>query len=81
MDRESMSELPSGYQAFWMRVARHVSLSQAARAIGVRASALTAFEKSEVHALTDEQIQAYFDYLNAIPVPEPDIPEIVDEEA
>lgn len=75
-----MSDSPTGYQAFWMRVARHVSLSQAAREIGARASALTAFEKGENHSLTGEQVQAYFDYLNSIPVPEPEIPEILDEE-
>lgn len=75
-----MSESPLGYQAFWMRVARHVSLSQAAREVGVRASALTAFEKGEVHTLTDEQIQAYLAYLNSVPLPEPEIPEIVDDE-
>ncbi|MCC6791680.1 MAG: helix-turn-helix transcriptional regulator [Thermomicrobiales bacterium] len=75
-----MSDSPLGYQAFWMRVARHVSLSQAAREVGVRASALTAFEKGEVHTLTDEQIQAYLAYLNSVPLPEPEIPEIVDDE-
>jgi transcriptional regulator with XRE-family HTH domain len=75
-----MSETPQGYQAFWMRVARHVSLSQAAREIGVRASALTAFEKGEAHTLTDEQIQAYLAFLNSVPLPEPEVPEILDDE-
>lgn len=75
-----MSDSPLGYQAFWMRVARHVSLSQAAREIGVRASALTGFEKGEVHPLTDEQIQAYLAYLNSVPLPEPEIPEILDDD-
>jgi transcriptional regulator with XRE-family HTH domain len=75
-----MSESPLGYQAFWMRVARHVSLTQVAREIGVRASALTAFEKGEVHTLTDDQIQAYLAYLNAVPLPEPEIPEILDDD-
>lgn len=75
-----MSETPLGYRAFWMRVARHVSISQAAREIGARASAVTAFEKGDVHSLTDEQIQAYIAYLETVPVPEPEIPEIVDTE-
>jgi transcriptional regulator with XRE-family HTH domain len=75
-----MSDTPLGYQAFWMRVARKVSLSQAAREIGVRASALTGFEKGEVHPLTDEQIQAYLAFLDSVPLPEPDIPEILDED-
>lgn len=75
-----MSETPLGYRAFWMRVARHVSLSQAAREIGVRASALSAFEKGEVHSLSDDQIQAYLTYLESIPLPEPDVPELVDDE-
>lgn len=75
-----MSETPTGYQAFWMRVARHVGLSQAAREIGVRASALSAFEKGETHTLTDDQIRAYLAYLDSIPLPEPEIPDIVDDE-
>jgi transcriptional regulator with XRE-family HTH domain len=75
-----MSDSPLGYQAFWKRVARHVSLSTAAKELGVRASALTAFEKGQDHSLTDEQIRAYHAYLDAIPLPEPEVPEIVDED-
>lgn len=75
---EPMSDSPLGYQAFWKRVARHVSLSAAAKDLGVRASALTAFEKGQEHTLTEEQIQAYHAYLDAIPLPEPEVPEITD---
>jgi hypothetical protein len=74
-----MSESPSGYQAFWKRVARHVSLSQAAKEIGVRASVLSAFEKGGEHTLTSENIIALHTYLDSIPLPEPEIPEILDE--
>jgi len=70
---------PNGYQAFWMRVARHIGLSEAAKQIGVRASALSAFEKGGEHPLTAEEIRAYVAYLETIPVPEPDVPEIVDD--
>lgn len=75
-----MSESPQGYQVFWKRVARHIGLSQAAKEIGVRASALSAFEKGEAHTLTDEQIAALDAYLDSVAVPEPDVPEIIDEE-
>ena len=75
-----MSESPSGYQAFWKRVARHISLSEAAKAIGVRATAVSAFEKGGEHTLTPEHITALHEYLDAIPLPEPEIPEILDEE-
>ena len=74
-----MSELPDGYQLFWKRVARHISLSDAAKQIGVRASALSAFEKNGEHALTDENIRALDAYLESVPLPEPEIPEISDE--
>ena len=70
---------PTGYQAFWMRVARHIGLSEAAKQIGVRASALSAFEKGGEHPLTDGQITALVAYLESIPVPEPDVPEIADD--
>lgn len=77
-----MSETPSplGYQAFWKRVARHISLSDAAKQIGVRASQLSAFEKGADHPLTDDQVAALHAYLDAVPVPEAEIPEIVDDE-
>lgn len=75
-----MSESPHGYQAFWKRVARHVSLSDAAKAIGVRASALSAYEKGNIEALTGSQSEALHAYLDAIPLPEPEIPEIIDDE-
>ncbi len=75
-----MSESPGGYQVFWKRVARHIGLSEAAKAIGVRASALSAFEKGSEHTLTAENISALNAYLDAIPLPEPEIPEILDEE-
>jgi hypothetical protein len=75
-----MSESPNGYQAFWLRVARHIRLSEAAKAIGVRASALSAFEQGGEHNLTQAEIDAYIAYLQSIPVPEPDVPEIVDDE-
>jgi hypothetical protein len=75
-----MSETPNGYQAFWLRVARHIRLSEAAKQIGVRASALSAFEQGGEHNLTDAEIQAYVAYLQSIPVPEPDVPEILDED-
>lgn len=75
-----MSETPNGYQIFWKRVARHIGLSEAAKVAGVRASALTAFEKGNEHPLTEEQIQALNAYLESIPVPEPDVPELIDDE-
>lgn len=75
-----MSETTTGYQAFWMRVARHVGLSEAAKQIGVRASALSAFEKGGENNLSADQITALVAYLESIPVPEPDIPEILDDE-
>jgi hypothetical protein len=74
-----MSELPNGYQLFWKRVARHVSLSDAAKQIGVRASALSTFEKNGEHILTPENILALDAYLESVPLPEPDVPEILDE--
>jgi hypothetical protein len=80
VDVRHMSESPQGYQAFWKRVARHVSLSDAAKAIGVRASILSGFEKGNIEALTADQVNALNAYLDAIPLPEPEIPEIVDDE-
>jgi transcriptional regulator with XRE-family HTH domain len=67
---------PTGYSIFWKRVARHVSLSDAAKSIGVRASALSAFEKGGDHPLTADQIQTLDAYLESVPLPEPEIPEI-----
>lgn len=75
-----MSETPNGYQIFWKRVARHISLSDAAKSIGVRASAISTFEKGGEHTLSVEQIEALNAYLESIPTPEPEIPEILDEE-
>jgi len=78
--QRQMSETPNGYQAFWLRVARHIRLSEAAKQIGVRASALSAFEQGGEHSLTADEIDAYVAYLQSIPIPEPDVPEILDEE-
>ena len=79
-ETETAAATPTGYQAFWMRVARHIGLSEAAKQIGVRASALSAFEKGGEHPLTADEIRAYVAYLESIPVPEPDIPDIVDDD-
>jgi hypothetical protein len=78
---ETGATTPTGYQAFWMRVARHVGLSEAAKQIGVRASALSAFEKGGENPLTSDQIVALVAYLESVPVPEPDVPDIVDDES
>lgn len=67
---------PTGYAIFWKRVARHVSLSDAAKSIGVRASVLSAFEKGGDHPLTPDQIAQLDAYLESVPLPEPDIPEL-----
>lgn len=77
---ESPTPSPSGYQAFWKRVARHISLSDAAKQVGARASQLSAFEKGADHPLTDEQVAALHAYLDSVPLPEPEVPEIVDDE-
>jgi hypothetical protein len=69
-----MSEMPQGYKAYWMRIARHVGLSAAAKQIGVRASELTSFEKGGDHSLTAEQLAAYIAYLESVPIPEAEIP-------
>ncbi len=81
MNEEPMSERPNGYQIFWKRVARHVSLSDAAKSIGVRASVISAFEKGGEHGLSDDQIDALNTYLESIPTPEPEIPEIPEDDA
>jgi hypothetical protein len=74
-----VSEAPQGYKAFWLRVARHVRLSEAGKALGLRPGDLSKFEQGQEHPLTPEQIAAYVAYLEAIPVPEPEVPEIVEE--
>ncbi len=68
-----MDEMPHGYKAYWLRIARHVGLSQAAKQLGVRASELTAFERAGEHTLSGEQIAAYIAYLESIPIPEVEI--------
>lgn len=60
----------NGYRAYWMRIARHLGLSETAKAIGVRASELSAFERGNDHSLTGEQIAAYGAYLESIPIEE-----------
>jgi|GEM_PF-6284566 len=79
-NEETMSERPNGYQIFWKRVARHISLSDAAKSIGVRASVISAFEKGGEHGLSADQVDALNAYLESIPTPEPEIPEIADDE-
>ena len=67
----------SGYGLYWKRIARHLSLSQVARQLGVKASDLSAFEQGKEHPLTEEQVGAYAAHLESIPVeeaPEP-VPE------
>jgi transcriptional regulator with XRE-family HTH domain len=65
----------TGYQLYWKRIARHLSLSDAAKQVGVRASELSAFERGGTHTLSDEQIATYVAYLESIPVEEaPDPP-------
>ncbi len=68
----------SGYGLYWKRIARHLSLSQVARALGVKASDLSALEQGKEHPLTDEQVAAYAAHLESIPVEE--APEPVAEE-
>jgi hypothetical protein len=72
-----MTEDLRGYQSYWKRVARHVSISAAAKQIGVRASALSAFEQGKPHELTDEQIEQLWAWLETIEIEireEPEIP-------
>lgn len=58
-----------GYQSYWRRIARHVSLSDAGKQIGCRSSQLSAFERGNAHDLSEEQITAYIDWLESIEVP------------
>jgi hypothetical protein len=58
-----------GYQSYWRRIARHVSLSDAGKQLGLRASALSAFERGNAHDLSEEQITAYIDWLESIEIP------------
>ncbi|HKG25371.1 MAG TPA: hypothetical protein VKB09_06960 [Thermomicrobiales bacterium] len=66
-----MDEDLRGYQSYWKRIARHVSLSEAGKQLGLRASQLSAFERGNAHDLTEEQIAAYIAWLESIEVPEP----------
>jgi hypothetical protein len=58
-----------GYQSYWRRIARHVSLSEAGKALGLRASQLSSFERGNAHDLSEEQIAAYVDWLESIEIP------------
>ena len=60
----------SGYGLYWKRIARHLSLSQVARQLGLKASDLSALEQGKEHPLTDEQVAAYAALLESIPVEE-----------
>ena len=64
----------TGYGLYWKRIARHISLSEAAKQIGVRASELSAFERGGTHTLSDVQIANYNAYLETIPVEEAEEP-------
>jgi transcriptional regulator with XRE-family HTH domain len=65
-----MEEDLRGYQSYWRRIARHISLSDAGKQIGVRASQLSAFERGSAHDLSEEQIAAYIAWLESIEIPE-----------
>lgn len=67
-----MEEDLRGYQSYWRRIARHISLSEAGKQLGVRASQLSAFERGNAHDLTEEQITAYVDWLESIEIPAQD---------
>lgn len=67
-----MDEDLRGYQCYWLRIARHIGLSEAGRQLGVRATQLSAFERGHAHDLSDAQIAAYTDWLRSIEVPEPE---------
>jgi hypothetical protein len=74
---EQMTEDLRGYQSYWKRVARHVSISDAAKQIGIRASVLSSFERGNPHELTDEQIETLWAWLETIEIDireEPEIP-------
>ena len=60
----------SGYGLYWKRIARHLSLSQVAKQLGLKASDLSALEQGKEHPLTDEQVGAYAALLESIPVDE-----------
>ncbi|MEA2510922.1 MAG: hypothetical protein QOF33_465 [Thermomicrobiales bacterium] len=66
-----MDEDVRGYQSYWRRIARHISLSDAGKQLGVRASQLSAFERGGAHDLSEEQIAAYVAWLESIEVPVP----------
>jgi transcriptional regulator with XRE-family HTH domain len=66
-----MDEDLRGYQSYWLRIARHIGLSEAGKQMGVRASQLSAFERGNAHDLSEEQIAAYVAWLQSIEVPEP----------
>jgi hypothetical protein len=72
MDGENMNEDLRGYQCYWRRIARHLSLSEAGKQLGLRASQLSTFERGGAHDLNDEQIAAYVAWLESIEVPLPD---------
>ncbi len=64
-----MDEDVRGYQCYWRRIARHLSLSDAGKQLGVRASQVSAFERGSAHDLSEEQIAAYLAWLDSIEVP------------
>jgi hypothetical protein len=72
MDGENMNEDLRGYQCYWRRIARHLSLSEAGKQLGLRASQLSTFERGGAHDLDDEQVAAYVAWLESIEVPLPD---------
>lgn len=65
----------SGYGLYWKRIARHLSLSQVAKQLGVRAGDLSALEQGKDHPMTDEQVGAYAALLESIAVEEAPEPE------
>lgn len=73
--RGDMSEEPEdlrGYQAYWRRIARHLSISEAGKQIGVRASQVSAFERGGAHDLSEDHIASYLAWLASIEVPIPE---------
>ena len=60
----------SGYGLYWKRIARHLSLSQVAKQLGLKAPDLSALEQGKEHPLTNEQVGAYAALLESIPVEE-----------
>lgn len=60
----------SGYGLYWKRIARHLSLSQVAKQLGLKASELSALEQGKQHPLTGEQVETYAALLESIPVEE-----------